>query len=76
MPETPRGTVRIVDRAKGWTVSEIELYGGHLGYVEIVSPIGGERNLLVRLDEGPCAGERRWFTAAELVQIGGGDDGD
>lgn len=60
--------VRIVDRHKGWTVGETQLYGGMRGVVVgLHTAYKAPHNILVRLDEGECAGECRWFRESELV---------
>lgn len=62
------GRVRLVARP-GWTKRERELYAGREGKLCGIRPAGATNAQLVEIIGGPCDGERRWFTDAEIEAL-------
>ena len=61
--------VRIVDRGKTWRAGEIEMYGGRYGSVQHLHlDYDSAFPISVQLEDGPCAGESRWFALTEIAE--------
>ena len=66
-------SVQIVDRSRGWTAGEIQMYGGQSGVLVDILPHKVRDKYRVQLLTGPLAGEHRYFKATE-IRLSGGDE--